>query len=427
MASMQVKPIRLGNHFSSGSEFAVLKGTGKDLIIAGYASVDVVDKQNDLITLDALAEAAEKFMKSDYKNVMITHSNVQVGEVIDSYTDTKGNLLKTGCDDTGFFVVIKMRNDIEKAKEVARDIRKGKLRSFSIGGQAMHKHNVHDPDIGTYKEIDKLELHEITICEEGINPEAKFEIVKENKNKGSEKMTDEISKALGEFEDIVAQLRNQMILKDDADEENMAMPKDEEKKAEEEMMSEEEMIDDEEDMSYKAEEEDDVEGVDDEAKAADSIVYGHNATGQKMGESNLTGRFDSEYSEFLARKAQSIDTLDLSEENVAKAYAQFKAEKEEARAYDVIKNEFEARYQAELKAEANMIAKEKYDASAEVKALKNEFAELRKSLESSRSTIAKQVTEATTPTGLSEDVIAKMNNVGDLSWEELNDLVREVL
>ena len=40
--------MRLGNSISSGSEFAVLKGTGKDLIIAGYASVDVVDKQNDL-------------------------------------------------------------------------------------------------------------------------------------------------------------------------------------------------------------------------------------------------------------------------------------------------------------------------------------------------------------------------------------------
>lgn len=132
MASLKVKPIRLGQHHTSGSELAILKGTGKDLIIAGYASVDVVDKQNDLITLNALTEAAEKFMKSDYKNVMITHSNVQVGEVIDTYTDTKGNLLKTGCDDTGFFVVIKMRSDIEKAKEVARDIRRGKLRSLVL-------------------------------------------------------------------------------------------------------------------------------------------------------------------------------------------------------------------------------------------------------------------------------------------------------
>lgn len=412
MSTLKVKPFRLGS--TNNPEFAVIKGTGKDLVIAGYASVDVVDKQNDLITLEALQEASDKFMKSDYKNVMITHSNVQVGEVIDSYTDTKGNLLKTGCDDTGFFVVIKMRNDIEKAKEVGRDIRRGKLRSFSIGGQAMHKHNVHDPDIGTYKEIDKLELHEITICEEGINPEAKFEIIKENKNKGSENMTDEISKALSEFEDIVSQLRNQMVLKED-DEEMMA-------REDEEMMQTE----DEESMSYKAEEDEENMETDKEEKAAESIVYGHNPTGQNMGESNLTGRFDSEYSQFLARKAEAIDSLDLSEENLAKAYAQFKAEKEEARAYDLIKNEFEGRYNAELKSEADAIAKENYDASSEVTALKNEFAELRKSLESNNAVIAKQVTQRTTPNRLSEDVISKMANIHELSWSEINELVHEV-
>lgn len=408
--TLKVKPIRLGNKPSSGSELVILKGTGKDMVIAGYASVDVVDKQNDLITLDALREASDKFMKSDYKNVMITHSNVQVGEVIDTYTDTKGNVLKTGVDDTGFFVVIKMRNDIEKAKEVARDIRRGKLRSFSIGGQAINKHNVHDPDIGTYKEIDKLELHEITICEEGINPEAKFEIVKENK-KGSEKMTDEISKALAEFEDLVSQLRNQTILKDAADDEEMQA-----------MGEDEEMMDGE----YKAEADDDEEMLDDkEEKAIDSTVYGHNATGQKMGEANLTGRYDSEFSQFLARKSEQIQTLDLSDENIAKAYAQFKAEKEEERAYDIIKEQFEARYQAELAQEANTIAKENYDAHAEVAALKNEFAELRKSLNSHKEVIAKQAVPTTQP-AVSEDVIAKMNNLHEMSWDEINEMVREL-
>tara|TARA_R110000744_G_scaffold60119_1_gene124761 strand:+ start:37532 stop:38776 length:1245 start_codon:yes stop_codon:yes gene_type:complete len=412
MAALNVKPIRLGEHSWSGSEFAILKGTGQDLIIAGYASVDVIDKQNDLITLQALQDASDKFMKSEYKNVMITHSNVQVGEVIESYTDTKGNLLKTGCDDTGFFVVIKMRSDIEKAKEVAREIRRGKLRSFSIGGQAMHKHNVHDPDIGTYKEIDKLELHEITICEEGINPEAKFEIIKEDKKIGSEKMTDEITKALGEFEDLVAQLRNQVIAKEDdyisADSES----------------DNTEMMEDEEDLKLSEEEVE--EEIDNAEKAADSIVYGSNPTGQNMGESNLTGRFDSEFSEFISRKSNSIDTLNLSDENIAKAYAQFKLEKEEANAYDLIKNQFESRYSAEMVTEKETIAKEKYNASAEVTALRNEFTELRKALTSNNSVIAKQVVAASTPASLSEDVISKMQNIHELTWQEVNELVREV-
>ena len=424
---MMLVPTMKGSSYTAGSELIILKGSKNEpLIIAGYASVDVVDKQNDLITLEAIREASADFMKGDFKNVMITHSNVQVGEVIDNWTDSEGNVLKTGCDDTGFFVVIKMRNDIEKAKEVSRDIRRGKLRSFSIGGQAMSKANRYDPDIGTYKEIDKLELHEVTICEEGINPEAKFEIIKEQKNyenKKGDKMSDEINKALEEFNGIVSQLREQVnstIAKEESDDEmNMAMGDDEEN------MAMKDKMDDEESMSYKAEEEDEKMEVDEEAKA-ESIVYGDNPTGQTRIDGALTGRYGSEYSEYLARMAQDVPTLDLSEENLAKAYAQFKAEKEEARMYGVVKENFEARYQAELKAESDAIAKENYDASAEVSALKNEFAELRKSLESNNSVIAKQVEAANAAPAIPEDIVLKMNNIHELSWEQVNELVREV-
>ena len=419
MTSMAIQTPMRGNHFTSGSELVILKTKKSDpLIIAGYASVDVLDKQNDLITLEALREASADFMKGDYRNVMITHSNVQVGEVIDNWTDSTGNVLKTGCDDTGFFVVIKMRNDIEKAREVARDIRRGKLRSFSIGGQAMHKANKHDPDIGTYKEIDKLELHEVTICEEGINPEAKFEIVKENKiNKtGDEKMSEEISKALSEFNDIVNQLREQVngnVMKEDSDDEYAAQDT--------------EMADDEEVMLSEGSDEDGEEmmEVDSEAKA-ESITYGHNPTGQKRLDGALVGRYDTEFSDFLARKSESINTLDLSHENLAKAYAQFKAEQEEARAYEVIKNEFETMYNAELKAENEAVAKSKYDAAAEVESLKGQFAELRKSLENNNSVITKQVEAVNTPPSLSEETLLKMQNLHELSWEEVEALVREV-
>ncbi len=120
--------------------FTILKARSDDLMIGGYASIEIVDKQNDLITLPALKEAVIKFMKdSKFRNVMTNHSNVQVGEVVDSYRDSTGRLWKSEVDDVGFFVVIKLRDDIEKAKEVGRNIRKGSLRSFSIGGQALQK------------------------------------------------------------------------------------------------------------------------------------------------------------------------------------------------------------------------------------------------------------------------------------------------
>ena len=86
------------------------------------------------------------------------------------------------------FVVVKLRNDIEKAREVAAEIRKGNLRGFSIGGQAFKRVRKSDMEKGDYQEISKMELHEVTICEKGINPEAQFRILKEDTN-----MTDENS------------------------------------------------------------------------------------------------------------------------------------------------------------------------------------------------------------------------------------------
>ena len=177
-------------------------------MIGGYASIEIVDKQNDLITLKALNEAVNKYMENPkFRNVMTNHSNVQVGEVVKSYRDKSGKLWKTEVDDVGFFVVIKLRDDIEKAKEINRGIRKGSLRSFSIGGQALEKVKKNHQELGDYNEISKLELHEVTICEKGINPEARFDILKQDKTKtkGMNNMT-KIEKALAELDALMEEV-----------------------------------------------------------------------------------------------------------------------------------------------------------------------------------------------------------------------------
>ena len=56
---MQLETPMFGSSATDGGEFVILKSE-KDLVIAGYASVDVVDKQNDKITLPAIKEAAGK-------------------------------------------------------------------------------------------------------------------------------------------------------------------------------------------------------------------------------------------------------------------------------------------------------------------------------------------------------------------------------
>ena len=190
MASLRTSPV---NH---GGTISIVKADN-DLVIAGYASVEMVDKQGDLITRSALKDAFGDFMKADgFRNVQLAHSNIQVGSVIPSYTDSDGRVWKSGVDDAGMFVVIKLRDDIEKAREVAKEIRKGALRGFSIGGQAFKRMRKSDQQHGDYTEISKLELHEVTICEKGINPEATFRILKEDTSMNDDNVLNELSSTL---------------------------------------------------------------------------------------------------------------------------------------------------------------------------------------------------------------------------------------
>ena len=196
--SLRTSPV---NH---GGSISIVKADN-DLVIAGYASVEMVDKQGDLITRGALKDAFGDFMKADgFRNVQLAHSNIQVGSVIPSYTDSDGRVWKSGVDDAGMFVVIQLRDDIEKAREVANEIRKGALRGFSIGGQAFKRMRKSDAQHGDYTEISKLELHEVTICEKGINPEATFRILKEDTN-----MTNETD-ALAELSTVLDRLNGRM-------------------------------------------------------------------------------------------------------------------------------------------------------------------------------------------------------------------------
>tara|TARA_E500000318_G_scaffold111949_1_gene132861 strand:+ start:2294 stop:3664 length:1371 start_codon:yes stop_codon:yes gene_type:complete len=179
-----------------GGSISILKASD-DLVIAGYASVEMVDKQGDLITRSALRDAFDGFMKADgFRNVQLAHSNIQVGEVIPSYVDSDGRVWKSGVDDAGMFVVIQLRDDIEKAREVASEIRKGALRGFSIGGQAFKRMRKSDASHGDYTEISKLELHEVTICEKGINPEATFRILKEDTTMNEDNVLNDLSGVL---------------------------------------------------------------------------------------------------------------------------------------------------------------------------------------------------------------------------------------
>ena len=388
----------------TSAEFNILKSD--NLVIGGYASIEIVDKQNDLITLEALEEAVKKYMGEEkYRNVMSNHSNVQVGEVVEKYRDSNGVLHKTGVDDVGFYVVIKMRDDIEKAKEISRGIRKGTLRSFSIGGQAISKRQRKSEEFGEYNEIEKLELHEVTVCEKGINPEAKFDILKmEEKN-----MSEKLEKALEELNSLMKQVNS--LRKEEEEEEMEKGDMSEMMDTEEMMMTEDEKMggemkaDDDEDMEEKALDEDSTRDL----EAGEEVVSGGNPVATPAPLKVSKGLENADFS-----------TLDLSVENVEKAYEAFKAEKLEAMAYDSLSKEFSDRLEAELSVKKSAAERAEYDARNDVAALKEEFAELRKSL-SAESNEIKKAREVAFE--IPEGIPSNLQEASEISWSDIHNIV----
>ncbi len=393
-------------------DFTILKSD--ELVIGGYASIEMVDKQNDLITLNALDEAVKKYMgEQKYRNVMSNHSNVQVGEVVEKYRDKNGIIHKTGVDDVGFYVVIKMRDDIEKAKEISRGIRKGTLRSFSIGGQAISKKQRTSDDYGEYNEIDRLELHEVTICEKGINPEAKFDILKSEVEKN---MSEKLEKALEELNSLMKQVGQ---LNKEEDEEENAMPKGKEEgddmekrmpmkaddESEEEDLEMADMEDDEEEME-KALDEDTTRDY----EAGEEVVSNGNPTAAPAALSVAKGLESGDFT-----------TLNLSAENVEKAYEAYKAEQLEKLAYDNLSKTFADRFTAELEVKKSSAERAEYDARTDVASLKEEFAELRKALTEKDDEIRKTQEVAF---DLPENFPTTVEEAGNMSWADIHDLTR---
>ena len=394
----------------TSAEFNILKSD--NLVIGGYASIEIVDKQNDLITLDALEEAVKKYMEEEkYRNVMSNHSNVQVGEVVEKYRDSNGVLHKTGVDDVGFYVVIKMRDDIEKAKEISRGIRKGTLRSFSIGGQAISKRQRKSEEFGEYNEIEKLELHEVTVCEKGINPEAKFDILKMEEKEMSEKL----EKALEELNDLMKQV-NSLRKEEEEEMEKGDMSEMMDTDEDEKMMSEEEkmggemkMADEDEKMMGDKEEKALDEDSTRDYEAGEEVVTGGNPVATTAPLKVSKGLENSDFS-----------TLDLSVENVEKAYEAFKAERLEAMAYESLNKEFSDRLEAELSVKKSAAERAEYDARNDVAALKEEFAELRKSLSAESDEIRKAKEVAFE---LPEGIPTNLKEASEISWSDIHSIV----
>lgn len=154
-------------------------------IVAGYASVEVVDSQNELIPIPTLKNAWSKFIENeDFARINLMHSNIPIGKVLREYTDSKGHVWKSGVDDQGLFVVSEIREDIKKGRETKKLIQDDRLTGYSIAGEALATSIVKDTK--PYTRIDELELHEISCVDRPANEPSVFTIVKRKKRTSEE-------------------------------------------------------------------------------------------------------------------------------------------------------------------------------------------------------------------------------------------------
>jgi len=426
---------------------------GGDLVVAGYASVEVVDKQGDKITKQALKDAFKKYMEDPkFRNVQLAHSNIQVGEVIPSYTDNEGRFWKSEVDDVGMFVVVSLRDDIEKAKEVAAEIRKGALRGFSIGGQAFKRVRKSDPEHGDYQEISKLELHEITICERGINPEATFKILKEDKNKNKvTKMTEE-NDVMTQMTDVLSRLEGRL----DAFEkgmpaglkEHMEDKKDDKKEEKDDKEKSEDV--------EKSEEYSDVisseylDWMENTLKSAGVDVAGARTHFDDVAKGNLgstPAEFDLNYGQAPKReqedgkpetpkaefgaggkgkrsKVAKSDYLTpdaVSSADVEAAYEVYKAAMLEAELKKSLEGEFAARYEQERSAEIAKAAALEFDARGPLDEIQKSIASLAERVEALSTPAEAGETIAKSESVPSVDVPSTAD-LASMSWDEVHNL-----
>ena len=434
--------------------------SGSDLIVAGYASVELVDKQGDLITRTALKDAFKKYMSDPkYRNVQLAHSNIQVGEVITNYTDNQGRMWKSEVDDAGMFVVVKLRDDIEKAREVASEIRKGNLAGFSIGGQAFKRVNKSDTTHGSYQEISKLELHEITICEKGINPEATFNILKEDKNKVN-KMTDNV---MEQMNDVLGRLEGRL---DSMEKGELppalraAMEKKNGKGDDESKDDKKEMKDDKEDKDDKEKSEfsdvitsEYLDWMEDTLKSAgvdtsgarnhfDGVAKANlGSTPESIGDgadyfagqvkgraqeggnpsTNAISRTTGSGGKKDVSKADFINSSSVDSHRIEEAYGVFKAAKQEEDFRKSLEMNFEGRFAHETSEESSKAKGQNFDARAPLDEVMKALGSLNDRIDN-LSNGGGEMLSKSLPAGQTNLEVPSTQDLGNMTWDEVHQL-----
>jgi HK97 family phage prohead protease len=151
----------------------IVKKGENNRIIAGYASVAMVDSQNQFIPLETLKAGLNTLLGDmSYANLMLSHQNIQVGKILQ-----KWGKLTTHVDDKGLYLLAKIREDIAVANEVWDSVLKGKINAFSIGCEVLSDPREVCDVNGCITYLDKINILECSLCSSPVNKLSGFTII----------------------------------------------------------------------------------------------------------------------------------------------------------------------------------------------------------------------------------------------------------
>lgn len=140
-------------------------------MVVGYATLNNLDKGDDIITLDASVKALENYRG----NIRVQHDKSRPVGVVKGYTTERVFDPSTGL----FFDAVKIAVYISKtANDILDMCDEGVLNGFSVQGQILSSHKVFDPELNKQiRIIDEYSLNEISLVDSPANPMANINSV----------------------------------------------------------------------------------------------------------------------------------------------------------------------------------------------------------------------------------------------------------
>ena len=149
------------------SYHGVTKISEEDRLIAGWISVEVVDRQGEVIPIEELRKAMVKFMDRGGP-LLFGHSNRPIGKILSYEVREHPDTGKPG-----IYVIAKIFRDYTMDDIVWELIKEGKITGFSVAGRA--EAEVVQGDGGTHVSRKNIELLEISLVDRPANPYAIIE------------------------------------------------------------------------------------------------------------------------------------------------------------------------------------------------------------------------------------------------------------